>query len=680
MQFLYPKFLWALLAIAIPIIIHLFNFRKYKTIYFSNVQFLQNIKKETKSKSTLKNLLLLLLRVLAICFLVFAFAKPYIPLNKNAKTLKDPLVVVYIDNSFSMEAEGKYGMLLENAKMDAVKISESFPFNTKYLLLTNNFELKHQQTVNKEQFNDWVSQLESTHVLRTINEVFDKAAVLISEEYKNHPVQYFLLSDFQKSVFDTHIPFVAENHKVFTVNIENNQSNNLFIDSVWFESPGHFKGKKEKLFVSITNASNIDYSEIPLSFYINDTLKSMVSFSVEALKKQRVQVSFIQWHAGANQAKVQIDDYPVNFDNDYYMNWIIKEKMDVLLVNDEKSPKFFEALYNKDENFNLTKVKVLSLQYNVFPNYPIIILNELEKISSGLRVELQKYMKQGGQIVLIPSEKGNIEQYNHLIEQNAGIRLSEWREEKGSVSRIDEKNRLFEAAIKNDLEKVKFPDYNGFFKMYLSNTTLSNTLIFNEAGNSIFIQIPFGKGQLFVSAVPMNKNITDFGTHPLFVPLFYNLALHSNTQQINSYWIQPSLFFKLKTSFDNDFPVELVSQENDLNLSCNKVYENGQLRLYPEISQLKAGHFDITSNQNMLHGVSLNYDRKESILDYYSASEIESKLTSMGVETMANLQSKSNLIERDIQKENSKNELSLLMLGLALLFLLSEMLVIRFMK
>ena len=56
MKFLYPEFLWALSLIAIPIIIHLFNFRKFKKIYFSDISLLKEVKEETKSRSQLKHL------------------------------------------------------------------------------------------------------------------------------------------------------------------------------------------------------------------------------------------------------------------------------------------------------------------------------------------------------------------------------------------------------------------------------------------------------------------------------------------------------------------------------------------------------------------------------------------------------------------------------------------------
>src|SRR5580693_1957303 len=115
MNFLFPSFLYALSAISIPIIIHLFNFRKFKKINFTNVRFIKEVKRDTKSRSRLKHILVLLMRILAIVFLVIAFAQPYIPIAKNAIVESERVVSVYIDNSFSMDAVSKNGTLLEQA-------------------------------------------------------------------------------------------------------------------------------------------------------------------------------------------------------------------------------------------------------------------------------------------------------------------------------------------------------------------------------------------------------------------------------------------------------------------------------------------------------------------------------------------------------------------------------------
>ena len=116
MQFLYPGFLFALSLISIPIIIHLFNFRRFKKIYFTNVKFLKEIKEETSSQSKLKHFLVLLSRILAVLFLVFAFAQPYFPAEDKKIVSGENAVSVYVDNSFSMESVTREGTLLDESK------------------------------------------------------------------------------------------------------------------------------------------------------------------------------------------------------------------------------------------------------------------------------------------------------------------------------------------------------------------------------------------------------------------------------------------------------------------------------------------------------------------------------------------------------------------------------------
>src|SRR5436190_6274621 len=105
MSFLYPQFLFGLLAVSIPIIIHLFNFRRPKKILFTNVRFLKNIKETTSSKLKLKHILILISRICFITFLVLTFAQPFLE-SKNSSSMEGAQhVSVYLDNSFSMQNE-----------------------------------------------------------------------------------------------------------------------------------------------------------------------------------------------------------------------------------------------------------------------------------------------------------------------------------------------------------------------------------------------------------------------------------------------------------------------------------------------------------------------------------------------------------------------------------------------
>ena len=146
MKLLYPEFLWALIALSIPIIIHLFNFRKFTKVYFSNIELLKEVKLETKSKSRLKHLLILLIRLLLVTFLVFAFAQPYIPVE-NEKQHGDATVAVYIDNSHSMDTKGENGYLLDLAKEQAILIAEGYKATDRFQIITNDLEARHQRLV-----------------------------------------------------------------------------------------------------------------------------------------------------------------------------------------------------------------------------------------------------------------------------------------------------------------------------------------------------------------------------------------------------------------------------------------------------------------------------------------------------------------------------------------------------
>ena len=84
-QFLHPVFLYGLLLLVIPVLLHLFSLKRYKKVYFSNFNFLEALQKQKKNSSRLKNLVLLFLRLLALSCIVIAFATPY--LNPEGKAL-----------------------------------------------------------------------------------------------------------------------------------------------------------------------------------------------------------------------------------------------------------------------------------------------------------------------------------------------------------------------------------------------------------------------------------------------------------------------------------------------------------------------------------------------------------------------------------------------------------------
>jgi len=677
MQFLYPKFLWALLTLVIPVIIHLFNFRKYKTVYFSNVAFLQNIKKDTKSQSTLKNLLLLMVRMLAIIFIVLVFAHPYIPNNKNQKVEQTQHVAIYIDNSFSMDAEGKTGILLEAAKIKAKEITVGFPVNTKYLLLTNDFLPVNQRFVSSDRLIEQVSQIKSSHIVRTQNEIIDKFTTMLPQTDSNSVQNVFILSDFQKNTAVHRNINTNKSINIFAVLFKNQTQNNIYIDSVWFETPGHYKGKQEKLFVNIKNVSAKAFVEIPLQLYLNDTLKTSVVFNIDAKTSKKINIPFTIQQAGLFKGLVKITDYPITFDNNLYFNFTVEDKKNVLVVTDKNSKNYFEALFNNDNNVSVKVIDINRLKYNDIQKYQVAILNEISDVSTGLISEIINFSKSGGTVVFIPDSAGNITSYNSFLNQ-INVKINNIITQKGSFSNIDFNNNLFKQVFKTDLKDVKMPEYSAFFPLTLNNKTVSNTIIRTESGNPLFVEIKNGKGKIFISALPVDTKISDFAIHPLFVPLFYNIALYSTSSDNLYYRIKPGLYSTVALQISNNKTVEIEEITTKKRFKPKHHTTLRNITVYPDINTLNAGYYAVYSGESLQNYISYNYDIAESDIEYLTKSEIEKIYNNYGVKNISILKADNKNIEKNISEQSNGKSLTMLFLWLTLLMLVLEIFVIKF--
>src|SRR5688500_16548798 len=116
--FLSPLFLAGVAAAAIPIAIHLFFRRTEPVIDFAAMRYLRQAPVEHSRRRRLREMLLLALRVAALCLLAFAFARPFF--RQSAAALSAPVTMVLVDQSGSMTAPGQFERARETAA-DAIR-------------------------------------------------------------------------------------------------------------------------------------------------------------------------------------------------------------------------------------------------------------------------------------------------------------------------------------------------------------------------------------------------------------------------------------------------------------------------------------------------------------------------------------------------------------------------------
>src|SRR5665213_1757526 len=259
MKFVNPLFLFALFSLAIPIIVHLFNFRKFKRVFFTNVRFLKEVRQDTQARNKLKHLLILACRLLSVFFLVCAFAQPYLPRENGAVHTGDKVISVYIDNSFSMDAVGKNGTLLDEAKKDAREIVAAYKPSDRFQILTNDFEGRHQRLVNREEFLDLVDQVQSSPSVKTLSEITKRQqdALNNADGILSGNKQAFLISDFQKTISDFNLIKTDTAIRFRPVPVIAQNRNNIWIDSLWFATPVRQLNAQEVLHIRLKSNSDV---------------------------------------------------------------------------------------------------------------------------------------------------------------------------------------------------------------------------------------------------------------------------------------------------------------------------------------------------------------------------------------------------------------------------------------
>ncbi|WP_346859944.1 BatA domain-containing protein [uncultured Draconibacterium sp.] len=632
MKFLFPTFLFALLAVAIPILIHLFSFKRYKTVYFSNVNFLKDIKKESKKKSRLKQLLILLARILTIVFLVFAFAQPYIPANRDAKKQASQLVAVYIDNSFSMNALSEQGQLLEVARNKALEICLAYPAGTKFRLYTNDLKPKHQHIYNKEQFIQEVSEVQVSPTVVPLSLIYNRFSNFNSDETKNTDKNLYFISDFQRSVTDID-NFSDETVFSYYLPLVPNEVANLYIDSCWVEVPAHRLGQEETIFVRIKNSSNQNYQNLPLKLYLNDSIKSITNFSVDAQNEMIANLKYNNNSDGMQLGKVEITDYPFTHDNNWYISYFVEKNLNALAIftnntDSKEGLEYISALFANDDYVQLDEMNVQSLQVNRLNEYNTIFLIDLENFPSGFLNELEKVVGNGTSIVLFPGINNNPEFNNNLLSVFNASRTNGIDSTTQKISGIDFENKFFQDVFRKREENPILPAIPRHLRFENNIRNDENKLLTFQNGDKALSQLNYNDGKVWIFSFPLDKRNETFARDILFVPTLYNIVLNSLPKQDISFIVSENSFFDLPVNLNVDLnsSLEIENPKTGELFIPSKSISNRKTRLVFGDQINNDGHFLIKNNGNSIASMAFNYNRLESDLRYFGGNELSDKL------------------------------------------------------
>ena len=662
MKFLFPQFLWALLLLIIPIIIHLFNFRRYKKVVFSNVSMLKEIETQSRKTKQLKKWLVLLTRVIALSSLILAFAIPYIPSQSGLFDRK--LISIYIDNSQSMLAEGESGQLFEDAKNKAREIIRNLPENAEIQIINNGLSFSSNKTNSPSNALRLIDNLAIDHRPNDLSGVLKKIESKFKSDSYGHNYT-FLISDFQSQDRISNMA-LDSNYHIYACPIHPNLSQNLAIDSVWLINPSTQSFKPIEMMARIHNYGRKGNFLSNLTLKIDGVQRMVKSIDIPADSYKDVPLSFIYSGTGWLGGELTVTDVPIIFDNSYYFSMLIDQSIKVLELGKDSDE--FSKIFDSDSLFYFAHSDVNKIDYSSLNTYDCIILNQLPQMSSGLINQLKKFVEDGGVLSVVPSVSND--SYADLFNELGVLNYQILEDNKVSISPASISGAFLKDAYKQIPSNLLLPKIKTYYR--LKSSPQSDKIIYLKDGTEILTKTNIGSGSVFQSTVPFDSNL-NYTSSELFVITQLKIAfskrkIQTIASEINSinpvYLPESSGLVHLRKG-----DIDIVTESSTHSLGSRFWLNNA-------ISE--SGIYSVFDSEEIpIAKLALNYSRKESHQNYLAEKRIEEVFNNtqftMNKNNMASLL-------KSTQDLKNGSQLWKVFVLVCLIFLLLEILLLRFVK
>jgi len=581
-----------------------------------------------------------------------------------------------------MKAEGEKGSKLEQAKQTAIEIANSFRVGTQFVILTNDFLQKHRYPLNKEQFIQQIAELKVSVHSPKLSEIYTRAILIESESKKRQEKSIFFLSDFQKNTSDFETIKPDSSVVSYLLPFPGNNSNNLLIDSCWFEVPVRKISQSEKLFVQISNKSDQAYQNIPVRLTINDSLKAISNISIAGNEKTIVELNYSNNSGGLQLCKIELDDYPIIYDNSWYMSYRVQEKLNALgIFNPQNNGSgYLKSLFADDELITYAEFPENNVQISELNNSSCIFLVNSQNLSSGVINELNSFVKDGGTLVIFPDQLKNYQNYNDLLSKLQINNIDFFDTASMSISAINYSHDLFKDVFKKQEENADLPVIKGstVFNNQTNNRGI-DVLTFRN-GKSALISCNSGLGNGYLFAFPLSNANLSFIRHILFVPIVYNMVLNSGIKQKYAYSLEQDDPVLLNLN-NPQSEIKIINHQNkDEFISSARTLGPKKQQLILDELLLDAGHFLVLDGSQINQSLSFNYSRQESETAFYSEKELQKLLQSDDFKQFQLLDAMDSGLNESIQDYNNGKQFWKHFIVLAIIFLLLEMAIIRFWK
>jgi len=703
MNFLNPAALIALSAVSIPILIHLLNLRKLKKIDFSTLMFLKEIQKSKMRRIKLKQLLLLALRIGIITLLVLTFAKPvYEGYSFNNDAGGKSTVLIFLDDSFSMDVTDGSGQYFSQAKNSVNEILKNYNESDEIILLPaslTGFKNTIGISGGKKEISDSLEQLKLSNKPFFLNDVVIKAGQIMDNSV-NPNKDVFVISDFQRINGGTSASEIktenSDDVNFILINTGQRSSVNLSLDSFKVNTKIPAKFGDIRVSVNLTNHSPDPVTGIFLKLYLEGKQIEETSADVGANGSVRKEFSFIAEKAGDLHGYIELSGN--NFQNDeldqdnrIYFDVYIPERIIAGLIGDSNEFRFINAVLNSaqdlsggnNENSNeLFEIKSSDrIDDNIFSN-DVLLISASGNYSQSDSELLSEFLSAGKGIFIFLNEYTDIQNFNSEISSKLNIprigsfNIDESLNKNLKFGKIDFENPLMSEIFRNkslNITSDSFLDSPGIRKYYeLLLNDRSFPVIMLSDGKPFISETELSRGKILLSAVSAETGFSEFPLNNIFPPLIIRsiFFLNSDFGYSNQNYVGVSNIIPVKGLSNLSSLTSPDKNTSELNTDLNGSANDFFVLPYSENTK-DNGLYLLNDSSGNRFGVSLNLDSRESMPGRMNEDEIIKYFNESGISN-AEVTENTNEISELINNKRNGTSLWKFFLIAALILLAAE--------
>ncbi|HEX9151986.1 MAG TPA: VWA domain-containing protein [Flavobacterium sp.] len=597
---------------------------------------------QTRKSSKIKKWLLLSCRSLLLSCIILAFAQPFFN-SKDSKNATTKLYIV-LDNSFSMQAKGKKGELLKRAVQELL---EETPENLNFSLLTNsenywNTDIKSvRSSLQNLKYSAEPFQLDRIMAkIKAHKSAFKKEVVIITDAVGLDEKQ---LKNSDKKETPQFIIPKAE------------QKNNISIDSV-------FINKTLDNFYEISvrlSGYGEDFNPVPISLYNENKL---IAKTVIALNPKKKTFNFTI-PKQAFHGYVSIVDNGLSYDNTLYFSISKTKKTNIISIGETEKSNFLSRIYTNEE-FNFNNYTLGALDYNKLEEQNAIVLNEPQEIPQALQTTLKSFVEKGGNLIVIPSAETSITNMNSLLMNFGNLKFNALENKEKLITKINFNHPVFSTVFENKVTNFQYPKTKSSFVL-----SSSNPAVLSYEDQSIFLtSIANSIAAVYVFSAPINMANSNFQQSPLIVPTFYKMATNNQNNAVSALIIGNDNPHLTDASLNKD-DILTVKGSDEQFIPIQQILNNKVKMIFNDYPQ-QAGNYRIYNKKEWIENISFNYNRTESNLASANENMLSNYKTTESITSFFDA----------LQTDRTDNQIWKWFVIFALLFLLTEMAIIRLVK